>query len=499
MKLKYNDLVDNSLIAKLPPVRSEEEYIEEFEKAPYIDEAERRLSVSERALCVSRLTDLRVAREFGYAVDFRIAEALRKGYRLSKKKDVIQDDGLGGSIYKKIEGDTTAFVLIGPSGVGKTTVLNSSLDYYEQVITHVEEQYVAKQVVYIKVECPPGDSIKSFYDSCIYEMEKAIDYELLDKKRCKTTDQKEQLFKKVAARWNLGLLIIDEIQNLLATRNSNLMNQFLTLTNELSVPIIFIGTDKIMDYFSKSEFFTKRRLGVEIHAMAYKKDALWIQLMQKLWKYQWMQEYVPLTEELSDVFYQETGGIINRVIELFANSQREAIFSGRDTIKNFTPAFIQKVSQKYYSLSRGSLNAFMNPDTPIYSIKESDLKQAVRQLNQDSWQDDVISKELEQSKKLLIDEKKNSEKAKKNEIRNHVLTNVLSVVAFMPYSFSQAEINYALDKVFSEVNAVSRKEEELTKNTVSMLLTKKLGDADGKTKSAPAITVDQFPMFEGVI
>lgn len=499
MKLKYNDLADNALIAKLPPVRSEKEYIKSFEKGPYIDEAERSLSVSERALCVSRLTEFREAREFGYAVDFRIAEALRKGYRLSKKKDVVQDDGLGGSVYKKIEGDTTAFVLIGPSGVGKTTVVNSSLDYYEQVITHVEEQYVAKQVVYIKVECPPDDSIKSFYDSCIYEMEKAIDYELPDKKRCKTTDQKEQLFKRIAARWNLGLLIIDEIQNLLATKNNNLMNQFLTLTNELSVPIIFIGTDKIMDYFYESEFLTKRRLGVEIHTTAYKKDALWDRLMQNLWQYQWMQEYVPLTEELSEVFYKETGGIINRVVDLFANSQREAIFSRRDKIKNFTPAFIQKVSEKYYSLSRGSLNAFVDPEIPICSIKELDLKQATRQLGQSCWQDDVVLKELEQSKKLLMDEKRNSEKAKKNEIRNHVLTNVLSVVAFMPYSFSQAEIRHTLDKVFSKANAAYRKEEELTKNAVSILLSGKFTNAEEETKSAPVITVDDLPMFEGVI
>lgn len=497
MKNTYNDLTDNELIAKLPPVRNEEAYIAAFEKTPYINEMERGLSVSERAMCVSRLSDFRVAREFGYAVDFRIAEALRKGYRLSKKKDVIPDDILGGSVYKKMEGDTTAFVLIGPSGVGKTTVLNASLEYYDQVITHVEPKYTAKQIAYIKVECPPGGSMKSFYDSCINEMEQALDYELPDKSRYKTTDQKEQLFKKIAVRWNLGLLIIDEIQNLLASKNHNLMNQFLTLTNELSVPIIFIGTDKIMDYFTKTEFFTKRRLGVEIHATVYEKDPLWNSLMQSMWTYQWMKEYIPLTEELSDVFYEETGGIINRVVELYANAQREAILSGRDTIKCFTPDFIRRVSQKYYSLSRGSLKAFVNPDTLIYSIPEADLKQAAIRSNQESIQMDAVTTELRESKKILTDETNINKKSNMNVLKNNVLTNILSMMAFLPYSFNKAEINHAVDNVFKDVKIVSQKEEIITRNVMAILLNSKPDKTE--KKAVPVVTIEQIPMFEGVI
>lgn len=39
-------------------------------------------------------------------------------------------------------------------------------------------------------------------------------------------------------------------------------------------------------------------------------------MIQELWQFQWLKEYIPLTQELNDVFYNETAGIIDRVITL---------------------------------------------------------------------------------------------------------------------------------------------------------------------------------------
>ena len=113
---------------------------------------------------------------------------MRKGYRISVER--TSRNAFSDTFYQKIEGDTTAFVLMGPSGVGKTTVIDASLRYYEQVITRQMSDGVMKQLVYIKVECPPAGSMKTFLDSCLDEMEKALDYEIPDRHRYKTADQK---------------------------------------------------------------------------------------------------------------------------------------------------------------------------------------------------------------------------------------------------------------------------------------------------------------------
>lgn len=489
----------NELIDKLPPVRSMESYYESFEKSPYIAPEDRAKSPEERMLLVSNLNDYRIAREFGYLVDWRIAEALRKGYRLSREKSVASKLYGENEYYKKKEGDTTAFVLLGPSGIGKTTVINASLDYYEQVITHRGKDFVAKQVVYIKVECPPAGSIKTFYDNCIEEMEKALDYELPDKKRCHTADQKGQLFRNCAIRWNLGLLIIDEIQNLLATQNRNLMNQFLTLTNQLSIPIIYVGTDKAVDYFLFSEFLTKRRLGVEIHARTYEKGSLWNNLLEDLWQYQWMKEYVPLTASLNDVFFEETGGIINRVVELFANAQREAIRTGRDTKEYFQADFIRHVSKEYYSMSRDSLNTLANSDAPSYTVKEADLQQTIRLSNRKNTGSNVITKELEENKQYLVDGNRTSQKSEKDDLRKHVLDNVLSVTKYLPYSFTKKEIETVFKQVSSDKKQIAKGEEVVSKKVLEILLKDKQEVHNHKGKECTSVIFEELPRFQGVI
>lgn len=492
---KLNNCFENELIAKLPPFRDESTYHVDFENLPLMNPLDRRRSVAERAMLVSGLNDFRIPQEFGFRVDFLIAEALRKGYRLSVRNDEQDASNRNFYFYRKKEGDTTAFVLTGPSGIGKTTAVNASLEYYDQVITHKGKDYKMQQIVYIKVECPPGGSVKSFYDACIDQMEKALGYELPDKYRAKTTDAKERLFKNCAARWNLGLLIIDEIQNIMVTKDKQvLMNQFLTLANDLCVPIVYIGTDKVRSFFRDSEFFTKRRLGTEINVAGYKKDILWDNLLAQVWEYQWMQEYVPLTEELNEIFYMETGGIINRVISLFEHAQREAILTGKDTRDAFTPEFILYISKQFFSMSRDSLNDLALSGASVLSVRESDLRQTAMAVNGFS----NVADKLDGTE--AFSESSVSEKEKMNLLKKSILTNVVNIISYMPQVFGKEEINYAVKQIFKNSSVLREGEENITKKVISFLLTKQ-PDVVGAASVDGEVTLNagSFPRFQGVI
>ncbi len=503
--ININNFVQHELITKLPPVRSEEEYFADFEKIPYLNPLDRQKNAAERAILVSGLSDFRISRAFGYRVDFQVAEAIRRGYRLSVKNDGRNGDYKNSTFYNKKEGDTTAFVLVGPSGVGKTTALNSSLDYYDQVISHEGVNYRMKQIVYIKVECPPGGSMKTFYDSCLEQMELALNYEIPDKKYAQTVDKKLALFKNCAFRWNLGLLVIDEIQNLTVFKNRDvLMNQFLNLSNILRVPIVYVGTNKVREYFKTGEFYTKRRLGIEINADAFKKDSLWDNLMRRLWEYQWLQEYVPLTDELSDVFYAETGGIINRVISLFENAQREAILNGHDTISGFTPEFIVYVSKQYFSMSRESLNALAATDASGLNIKEEEIKQMAVASNSFVQKTLMLKKEYNENEQFLGNKENSSEQM--DALRNSVLTNVLSWNKFAPEPFEKNEINKAIKQIFRKKSLLKNGEEDVTKKVIRLLQEERNStnmqqitiDDMGKISVAD-INADSFPRYRGVL
>lgn len=479
----YDYFKGNELIECLPPMRDKKAYINAFENSAYVTEEMRDLSPVERSLLVAGLGDFRISRDLGYMVDYQIATALRKGYMLSEKYTDDAGNLYNETPYKKKEDDTSAFILFGPSGVGKTTLLNESLRYYDQVIEHHGPDYIFKQIVYIKVECPPAGSIKTFYDSCLNEFEKALDYIIPDRNRYRTADQKEQLFKHLADRWNLGVLVIDEIQNLLASKNNILMNQFLKLTNELCVPIIYVGTDKIVEYMHKAEAFTIRRFGIQISVEPYKQDVLWDRMINEMWKNQWMKEYVPLTQELNDVFYNESQGIISRVVELYAIAQREAILNGKDTTERFTPEFIEYISNRFFKV-KGNLTK----------------PQAVF----DSEQGQMLREEMESTKHVILDAERINQKNQKDSLKKRIMTNVLKGTEMMPFSFSQTEIKNTIKEIFKQKNILEKDEKEISKQVISVLLEKNGFTGNKKTEHKKqgeyqSISADDIPRFTGVI
>lgn len=258
----------NKLIEALPPLRTVQECFDDFEKNPFWSPEMRRKDKNERRSLVSHLSEFRIARDFIAAVGEENHRAMVQCYRLRRKRmDIVSNSELLNH-YLVMEGKVPGALIAGGSGTGKTTTVIHALNYYPQVIIHEFQDSRMYQVTYIKVECPADGSIKNFFDLCLEELEQAVGYEL-KKYSYKTADAKEGLFRHQAARFNLGILVIDEIQNLLSSKNKNIMKYFLTLSNETKIPLVFVGTNEIMDYLKNSNFFIQRRIGREIHVMRF--------------------------------------------------------------------------------------------------------------------------------------------------------------------------------------------------------------------------------------
>ena len=465
IKEHYYEDQQNPLVKMLPELRTQEQYFADVENNAIYNRSERFLSKENRFELVNKLDAFRIVRPFGYMVDMQINSAIRKGYKLSVPNT---HDSL--SFFSKVQGDTTAFTLMGPSGSGKSTALMLSLYYYPQKIVHSGRNYRHIQVVYIKVDAPPHGSMKSFYDSCLHELEKAADFEIPDKNRAKTADAKRDLFIKQCNRFSLGLLVIDEVQNLLSSHNWTLVNQFLTLSNELMVPIVYVGTDEMASYFNSSQFRTKRRFGLEMHSESYDKDYYWDQLMETLWPYQWLSEPVTLTQEFKDVFFRETGGIIDRVIKLYKIAQQEAIMTGFDNVKKFTPKYISYISGKYFRMSRESLNKLSDPEFPNRLLHEADLKGM-------SDQEACIPKSspaelttaYKEIKDTLADPNNHSDKMSREAMKSNVSELVKAHFDMSPYIIMDFQIEDAVKKVLRDKRKKSNDEQSLAKAAIKLI------------------------------
>jgi len=77
-------------------------------------------------------------------------------------------------------------------------------------------------------------------------------------------------------------------------------------------------------------------------------------LVSAIWGYQWTKRPTALTDELIDTLYDQSQGIIDITVKLYALAQTKAISSGIETI---TPELIKQVADESLRLVKPMLNA----------------------------------------------------------------------------------------------------------------------------------------------
>ncbi len=148
---------------------------------------------------------------------------------------------------------------------------------------------------------------------------------------------------QVANLHALGVLIIDEVQNLNEARSGGAekMHNFVSLVNTIGVPIIQVGTHRASKFFQRTFRAARRVSGLgSIRWDRLPRDEHWKRLLKRLWKYQWLRNAAPLDDELESTMYDLTQGVMDIVIKLFALAQIRAIVTGVECIK---PMLLRKV------------------------------------------------------------------------------------------------------------------------------------------------------------
>jgi len=77
-------------------------------------------------------------------------------------------------------------------------------------------------------------------------------------------------------------------------------------------------------------------------------------MLQSMWKYQWTKNICPLTKELKDTLYDESQGIMDLAVKLYAIAQTKAIADGTEAV---TPKLIREVAAEKLRLVKPMLDA----------------------------------------------------------------------------------------------------------------------------------------------
>jgi hypothetical protein len=144
---------------------------------------------------------------------------------------------------------------------------------------------------------------------------------------------------------HIGLLIVDEIQNVVNSKNGAVVVGMLTqLINNAGISICMVGTPKSALFFSQEMMLARRSLGLSYGPFSY--DDTFTGFCEELFQYQYVQQKASLDEGMLQWLYNHSHGNASIVVSLIHDAQEIAILSGSESmdLRSLEEAYRQRLT-----------------------------------------------------------------------------------------------------------------------------------------------------------
>ncbi|MCM1543279.1 MAG: ATP-binding protein [Blautia sp.] len=384
VKAEYREQVipeyqGNPLIEALPEIWPTDQVIGMLSDKAAYNSGERKLDMQYRLHCIHRLFRYFQPLEQHIDIEQRVSRSIRQGYLgrnplmpeyargMAEGFAVMKDKGS----YRMAQGMRTAasgFTIIGVSGVGKSTAVERILSLYPQRVIHARYKDVPlalTQLVWLKLDCPHDGSLKQLCYQFFYALDVAAgtDYFQQYTKGRYSLDMLLIIMTQLVRQFQIGILVIDEIQHLSEAKgggSDKMLNFFVTLVNTIGIPVVMIGTMKAMSIL-QGEFRQARRGSGQGDLLWDRmgNDVAWNVFVKSMWRYQWTGKNVAYTDGLANALYDESQGIIDIAVKLYAIVQIDAITNG---MEQFSATDIHRAAEKKLGLVKPMLDALRSGD-----------------------------------------------------------------------------------------------------------------------------------------
>ncbi len=343
------DLSD--IIHILPSMKSGADLFSALEVLPKYDDTIRTEDVPVRLMALSDLYRIYVPSQMSLEIYSKMYLALlrslkKKGTKLAVQqknqnyKAVIQQE------YSGIMGGSDSFTIIGASGIGKSSAISRAITLItENRVIEVENPYT-KIIPCICVQCPFDSSVKGMLLEILRKVDEMIDskyYENALRART-TTDMLIGNVSQVALN-HIGLLVVDEIQNVCNSKNGKSLVGMLTqLINNSGISICMVGTPESAVFFEQAVQLARRSLGLRYDVMEYGTD--FRNFCEIVFSYQYVKQKTEITDGIVEWLYEHTSGNISVVVSLIHDAQEIAILSGKEVLnlEALNEAYQQRLS-----------------------------------------------------------------------------------------------------------------------------------------------------------
>lgn len=345
----------NPLIEALPPALDDEALADSLLGLPDFSPEQREWPTYERLQMVSGLSSFLVPLPRHLQLARALDSFIRSGYagrrpasaeHVRVYQSLYEAQQAGRAFNSEMMPPTQEQLssrVVGMSGTGKTTAIRRIFARYPQVIHH--KDFDIFQVPYLHIEAPAdGISVKGLATAILRKIDQLIPdgnyYDVYAARRNSSGDLLLNHAARAMHHHYVGVLVVDEIQNLKNAGRSKqtLMAALVTASNELGVPVLFVGTHRATEVLGLDFSQGRRSAGHGFptwHTLVasgnLEEPEEWEDFISVLWEYQWIRQPVALTQFLSNTLYACCQGVADIAIKLFACAQWRAMLDGTET------------------------------------------------------------------------------------------------------------------------------------------------------------------------
>lgn len=384
----------SNIIHILPLMKSGDDLFSALEVLPKYDESICTADVPIRLMALSDLYRIYVPSHMSLEIYSKMYLALlrslqKKGTKLAVQQKNQNHKAIIQQEYSGIMGGSDSFTIIGASGIGKSSAISRAIALItENRVIEVENPYT-KIIPCICVQCPFDSSVKGLLLEILRKVDEVIDnkyYQNVLRART-TTDMLIGSVSQVALN-HIGLLVVDEIQNVCNSKNGKSLVGMLTqLINNSGISICMVGTPESVVFFEQAVQLARRSLGLRYDVMEYGID--FRKFCEIVFSYQYVKQKTEITDGIMEWLYEHTSGNISVVVSLIHDAQEIAILNGKEILNLET---LNEAYQKRLSMLHGFMHIEQKKQTSktkrkvsAVNINHSVEKKGSRELSSDEF------------------------------------------------------------------------------------------------------------------
>ena len=330
--------MDNmSLIQKMPPMLSGSELERALTILPEYDPA---IVNENEAVRLIALTDIytvfvpnQMSREIYSKLYLALLRSLQKKEgKLRVKQGIANHQAIMQHEHNGILGGSDSFTIIGASGIGKSSAVSNAVQLVTKTPVIEMESPYSKILPCVLVQCPFDSSVKGLLLEIIRVVDEQLGSSYYPKATSAraTTDMLIGTVSQICLN-HIGILVVDEIQNVAISKNGrNLLGALLQLINCSGISICMVGTPECTEFFTQAMQLARRSLGLQYEAMEYGVE--FEQLCHTLFQYQYVKYPAELDAATVRWLYEHSNGNVSSVVTLLHDAQEIAILEGSEVL-----------------------------------------------------------------------------------------------------------------------------------------------------------------------